>query len=52
MQNEYLEFGYLLDFEDDMYLLLIDSLIVSGTLGWGTPSEHQRGHLSPIKIQS
>ena len=29
MQNEYLEFGYLLDFEDDKYLLLIiDSLIV------------------------
>ena len=28
MQNEYLEFGYLLEFEDDMYLLLIDSLIV------------------------
>ena len=24
MQNEYLEFGYLLDFEDDRYLLLID----------------------------
>ena len=28
MQNEYLEFGYLLEFEDDRYLLLIDSLIL------------------------
>ena len=27
-------------------------LLVSGTIGLGTPSKHQKGHLNPIKKQS